>query len=101
MTHYLIYKTSSLHYTAAEKTAVTTALTSIESSLTAKFKNLSPEERTKYDSVNEQNKLLINKVKDYRNSQPAMSSPDVDWIEFQNDCDSREFLQTPLCVWKQ
>lgn len=43
-----------LHYTVAEKTAVTTALTSIENSLTAKFKNLSPEERTKYGSVNEQ-----------------------------------------------
>lgn len=85
-----------LHYTAAEKTAVTTPLTSIENSLTAKFKNLSPEERTKYGSVNEQNKLLINKVKDYRNSQPAMSSPDVDWIEFQNDCDSREFLQNTI-----
>lgn len=85
-----------LHYTAAEKTNVTGLMTSIETSLTAKFKNLSPAERTKYGSVNEQNKLLINKVKDFRNSQPAMSSPDVDWTEFQNDCDSREFLQNTI-----
>lgn len=82
-----------LHYSAVEKTTVNTAIASIENSLTAKFKNLSPEERTRYGSVNEQNKLLINKVRDFRNSQPAMSSPDVDWMEFQNDVDSREFLQ--------
>lgn len=25
-----------------------------------------------------------------------MSSPDVDWMEFQNDCDSREFLQNTI-----
>jgi hypothetical protein len=25
-----------------------------------------------------------------------MSSPDVDWTEFQNDCDSREFLQNTI-----
>ncbi|KUJ62118.1 hypothetical protein AR687_08825 [Flavobacteriaceae bacterium CRH] len=85
-----------LHYTAAEKTAVNTALTSIESSLTAKFKNLSPAERSKYGTVNEQNKLLINKVRDFRNSQPTMSSPDIDWMEFQNDFDSREFLQNTI-----
>lgn len=35
-----------LHYLAAEKTTVTTALTSIENALSPKFKNLSPEERT-------------------------------------------------------
>lgn len=70
-----------------------TSLSALETTLAPKFKNLSPEERTKYGSVNEQNKLLINKIKDFRNSQPTMSSPDIDWIEFQNDYDSREFLQ--------
>ncbi|MFB9076427.1 hypothetical protein ACFFLS_24440 [Flavobacterium procerum] len=85
-----------LHYTAAEKTTVNTALNSLMTALSAKFKNLLPEERSRYGSVNEQNKLLINKVKDFRNSQPAMSSPDVDWVEFQNDCDSREFLESAI-----
>ncbi|MCI9843313.1 hypothetical protein [Flavobacterium pectinovorum] len=85
-----------LHYTAAEKTAVAASLTTIENALLAKFKNLSAEERTKYGSVNEQNKLFINKVKDFRTNQPGLSSPDVDWTEFQNDIDSREFLQTTI-----
>ena len=49
------------HYTAAEKTAATTALNALETALTAKFKNLSADERKKYGSINEQNKLIVNK----------------------------------------
>ncbi|WP_264563486.1 hypothetical protein [Flavobacterium sp. N3904] len=85
-----------LHYTAAEKTAVGTSLTAIETALAAKLKNLSPEERSKFGSVQEQNKLIINRVKDFRNSQPALSSPDIDWVEFQNDVDSRDFIQSTI-----
>lgn len=84
---------SNIHYTADEKAAVTADLTSLETALTAKLRNLSPEERKKYGSINEQNKLIVNKTRDYRNSQPNLSSPDVDWVEFQNDFDSRDFIQ--------
>jgi len=83
----------SRHFTAAEKTAINNALTTLETALGGKVANLSPEERQQYGSVNEQNKLIINKVKDYRDSQPAMSSPDVDWTEFMNDFDTRAYLQ--------
>jgi hypothetical protein len=85
-----------LHYTAAEKTAVGTSLTAIETALAAKFRNLSPEERSKFGSVQEQNKLIINKVKDFRNNQPTLSSPDIDWTEFQSDVDSRDFIQATI-----
>jgi len=84
------------HYAAAEKTAVGNSLTALETALKAKIKNLSAEERQKYGSVNEQNKLIVNKVKDYRASQPSLSSPDVDWVEFQSDFDSRDFLQATI-----
>ena len=84
------------HYTAAEKTAVQTALSAIETTLTPKYRNLSPEERKKYGSVNEQNKLIVNKVRDYRDSAPTLSSPDVDWVEFQADFESREFIQKTI-----
>ena len=86
----------SRHFSAAEKTAVNTAVTSLETALTPKLANLSPEERLQYGSVNEQNKLIINKVKDYRDSQPSLSSPDIDWVEFMNDHDTRAFLQTTM-----
>lgn len=83
----------SRHFSASEKAAVIAALTALETALAGKLANLSPEERQQYGSVNEQNKLIINKVKDYRDMQPGMSSPEVNWVEFMNDHDSRTFLQ--------
>lgn len=87
---------NSNHFTAAEKTATLAAIETIESTLSPKYKNLSPEERKKYGSINEQNKLIVNKVLDYYNNAPALSSPDVDWVEFQADYDSRDFIQKSI-----
>jgi hypothetical protein len=67
---------------------VRASLTIIETALAAKFRNLSPEERSKFGSVQEQNKLIINKVKNFRNNQPALSSLDIYWVEFQSDVNS-------------
>ena len=64
-----------------EKAAVNNAVTARETALATKLANLTAEERQQYGSVNEQNKLIINKVKDFRDSQPALSSPDVDWLD--------------------
>ncbi|PKB16551.1 hypothetical protein [Flavobacterium sp. 5] len=87
---------NSVHFIAAEKTSVATHLAALEATLMPKVKNLSAEERQKYGSINEQNKLIVNKARDYRTSQPTLSSPDVDWVEFQNDFDSRDFLQSTI-----
>ena len=82
----------SRHFAATEKTAVTNAMTALETALANKLANLTAEERAKFGSINEQNKLIVNKVKDFRDNQPALSSPDIDWAEFANDYDSRAFL---------
>jgi hypothetical protein len=86
----------SRHFSVIEKTAVNTALASIELAVSEKLANLSAAERQQYGSVNEQNKLIINKVKGFNDAQPALSSPDVDWVEFNNDFDTREFLQSTV-----
>ncbi|WP_298153467.1 hypothetical protein [Flavobacterium sp.] len=86
----------SRHFTAADKTAVNTALATLETALATKLANVDGPERIQYGSVNEQNKLIINKVKDYRDNQPALSSPDVDWVEFANDHDSRAYIQATI-----
>lgn len=83
----------SRHFSATEKTSVNTAVASLETALATKLANLTADERLQYGSVNEQNKLIINKVKDFRDSQPTLSSTDVDWVEFMNDYDTRTFLQ--------
>lgn len=84
----------SRHFSEAEKTAISTALQDLQTALSGKVATLTPEERQQFGSVNEQNKLIINKVKDYRDSDPQLSSPEVDWEEFDNDFVSRNFLQS-------
>ena len=84
------------HFSATEKTAINTVLANLELAVADKLANLSAAERQQYGSVNEQNKLIINKVKDFNDAQPALSSPDVDWVEFNNDFDTREYLQSAV-----
>ena len=86
----------SRHFDDAEKVAVNTALASLELAVSEKLANLSAAERQQYGSVNEQNKLIINKVKGFNDAQSTLSSPDLDWREFNNDFDTREFLQTAI-----
>lgn len=84
------------HFDAAAKAAVNSTIDDLEVALTDKLANLTAEERQRYGSVNEQNKLIINKVKQYYDSQPALSSGDIDWGEFDKDYDTRAFLQNSL-----
>lgn len=84
------------HFSATEKTAINTVLANLELAFADKLANLSAAERQQYGSVNEQNKLIINKVKSFHDAQPTLSSPDIDWAEFNNDFDSREYLQSAI-----
>ena len=67
------------HLTEAQMNEIKTALSTLETALSALNVTLTPEERRTYGSVNEQNKLLINKVWDYRQNSPNLSQPDLDW----------------------
>lgn len=84
------------HYSDAEKAAVLSALETLENLLAPKLSSLTTDERITYGSVAEMNKLIINKVRDFRASQEALASPDVDWDEFEADFQSRSFLQNLL-----
>jgi hypothetical protein len=84
------------HFSATEKTAINTVLANLELALADKLANLSAAERQQYGSVNEQNKLIINKVKSFHDAQPTLSSPDIDWAEFNSDFDTREYLQAAI-----
>ena len=65
----------------------------LDATLGSEMVNLSPEERQKYGSINEQNKLLVNKVKEYQSNQPKLASPDVDWDKFKEDYQAREAIE--------
>lgn len=81
------------HLSTAEKAQLNTLLDTMQNILMPKCCNLTPEERQKYGSVNELNKLLIQKIRDYREQQPGMASPDVDWAEFEDDYQDRNFYE--------
>jgi hypothetical protein len=77
------------HLTPADIAQVETLLNQAEAILQPYLRNLSPEENDKIGSIDEKGKLFVNKVKDYRDGQPALSCDDVDWVEFENDFNSR------------
>ena len=85
---------NSAHLTEAEVTAAQNALTELENALAIITVQLTPEDRQKYGSINEQNKLLVNKVKDFRQSNPNLSVSDVDWDEFDKDFASRNLFES-------
>lgn len=65
------------HLTTGQAASDTTALTALETELAIINVNLSAEDRQRYGSINEQNKLLVNKTMDYHNNQPALPTPNV------------------------
>lgn len=81
------------HLTAAQVTAATTAIMALETELAVVNVYLSAEDRQRYGSINEQNKLLVNKTMDYHNTQPALQTPHVDWAEYTKDFGSRNNLE--------
>jgi uncharacterized protein YaaR (DUF327 family) len=84
---------NSTHLSSTKITAAQDAIALLESALAEITINLSAADRKKYGSINEQNKLFVNKVHDYHQSQPNLSSPEVDWAEFERDHTSRNHLE--------
>lgn len=82
------------HFTPAEIAQIDNNLQEIEALIAAKCRNLTAEEKVQYGSINEKNKMLVNKVRDYQNSNPALSATEVDWAEFEADWQDRAFLET-------
>lgn len=82
------------HLTNAQVTEIQNAITALENALAMLTVTLTPEERRTYGSVNEQNKLLVNKVWDFRRDSPNLSVPDLDWDEFERDYESRQLMES-------
>lgn len=84
------------HLTEEQMTAVREALVNLENTLKLLDINLTPEQRNRYGRVNEQNKLFINKTRDFATAQPDLRTADVDWEEFEKDFKSRSFLENTI-----
>jgi len=82
------------HFTAADQSDWDAGLLVLRTIVQARLRNLSEEENEKYGTIDEKNKLLVDKIEDYRDTQPQLSSGDVDWVEFKKDKFDRKFLET-------
>lgn len=76
----------------ADRTKISDSITTLETTFAGKTRKLDAAERSKYGSINQQNKLVVDIARNYHQNQPAMSSPDVDWTEFESDYEARMFL---------
>lgn len=81
------------HLSAEQLTTAKSNLATLEETLALEVRNLNVDDRKRYGSINEQNKLFVNKIHDYASGQPSLKSPDVDWAEFENDFNSRQELE--------
>lgn len=81
------------HLSAAETTAAKDAVTQLEAALSVITINLLAADRQRYGSINEQNKLFVNKIQDYHKSQPQLQTSQVDWAEFDKDHTSRLLME--------
>lgn len=78
------------HLTPAERDQVFDLIDQLQTLLQPYLHNLSPEQNKRLGRISERNKLFVKKVQDYHKSQPNLSSPDVDWAEYNADMQSRE-----------
>jgi hypothetical protein len=84
------------HFQPEELQNIDQILDALEDALKTKTRNLTPAERKRYGSINEANKLFVNKVYDYCKAQPALCSPDVDWAEYDADYQDRRIVEARI-----
>ncbi len=82
--------------TQEEKEKATQLVAQLEAIFSDKLSALTEKERRDYKAINEKNKLFVNKIWDYRQHSQVLSSPDVDWQEFERDYKARVFAENLL-----
>ncbi|MFP8894572.1 hypothetical protein [Chryseobacterium sp. EZn1] len=88
----------SLSFTTEELTKLDQALQTIDTVLSGKTINLTPEERQQYGSIAEQNKLFVNKAKIYMEQYPQYVPNFLDKVEFDKDYLGREQVEQRLQI---
>ncbi|MDR6489139.1 hypothetical protein J2799_003678 [Chryseobacterium vietnamense] len=86
----------SLSFTAEELTKLDQALQTIDTVLSGKTINLTPEERQQYGSIAEQNKLFVNKAKIYMEQYAQYVPNFLDKTEFDKGYIAREQIEQRL-----
>ncbi len=86
----------SVEFTPDELAQFDNALSAIEAILKGKTHNLTPEERRQYGRIAEQNKLFVNKAKEYMELHPDFVPRYIDKAEFDRDYTARMQIEHRL-----
>lgn len=86
----------SLSFSNEELAALDQALQMIQTTLSGKTINLTPDERQQYGRIAEQNKLFVNKAKSYMEQYPNLVPGFLDKAEFDRDYAAREQIELRL-----
>lgn len=82
--------------TEEEKGKITKALNDIKAIVDVKLPDLTATYRRYYGSINEQNKLFVNKARDIKMVNPQLAPVEVDWVEYEKDYNARVFYEGAL-----
>lgn len=86
----------SLEFSAEELATLDTALTTIAGVLQGKTVNLTPAQRQQYGSIAEQNKLFVNKAKEFMEQYPQHIPAFLNKDEFDKDYSARTQIEQRL-----
>lgn len=86
----------SLSFSNEELAAIDQALQAIQTALSGKTINLTPEQRQQYGRIAEQNKLFVNKAKNYMEQYEQHVPGFLDKAEFDRDYAAREQIEQRL-----
>lgn len=89
------------HYTPGEIKKAHELLNALQDLLQPRFISLNEAERSLYASINEKNKLVISKVKDYYEQEPDLASDEIDWKEFMLAYQDRAFLSFTITTMQR
>jgi len=86
----------SISFTPDELDQLDQAIITIETLIGGKVINLTPDQRMQYGRIAEQNKLFVNKAKEYMELFPQLVPPFLDKTEFDRDHAARAAVETRL-----
>ncbi|MBL0683366.1 hypothetical protein [Aquimarina mytili] len=83
----------SISFTSEELQEIDNAFNTIETIIKTKTVNLTPAERSKYGSIANRNKLLVDKAKNYMDQYPEWIPRPLDKEEFDRDYVTRDQIE--------
>lgn len=79
-------------FDANDKAQIDGVLQQFNSLIERRTEAMTPNDRRRYGSVKEKNKLFIKKVKELMSVYPHLMTPGLDWANFDAEYDEREYV---------